>query len=359
MNTDSRQIEQAAAAWLARRDAGAWSRAEAAALDAWLAESTAHRIALLRLEAAWDECGRLKALGAGMPPGELPQRGRWSRAPFGLQSTPPCAAESTAAPVPRASARTRRASLRPAPRHGRAIVTAALVLFALAAFWGWRRFEHVEPVAYRTAVGRLQEIALADGSAATLSSDSAIAVALSRRERHVDLRQGEAYFDVAKDAARPFAVQAGNRRIVAVGTRFAVRRDGEEVRVVVSEGTVRLESSPGDGREQPVTLLPAGSSAVANSNGVMVRAGSIADAERALDWRRGHLVFLDTPLAVAAAEFNRYNTRPLVIGDAAAAQLRIGGSFRWSNTEVFANLLEQALPVRAEREADRIVLYSR
>jgi transmembrane sensor len=359
MSTDSRQIEHAAAAWLARRDAGDWSRAEAAALESWLAESTAHRIALLRLEAAWDESGRLKALGAGVPPGELPQRGRWSQAPFGLRSTTMRATDDVPTPILRVGVRARRASLRPPPRRGRTIVAAALVLFAIATFWGWHRFEHVEPIAYRTTIGSLQEIALADGSAATLSSDSAIDVALSRRERHIDLRQGEAYFDVAKDAARPFAVQAGNRRIVAVGTRFAVRRDGDEIRVVVSEGTVRLEASPGDGRDQPVTLLPAGSSAVANASGVMVRAGSIADAERALDWRRGHLVFLDTPLAVAVAEFNRYNTRPLVVGDAAAAQLRIGGSFRWSNAEVFANLVEQALPVRAEREADRIVLYSR
>lgn len=164
---------------------------------------------------------------------------------------------------------------------------------------------------------------------------------------------------MAKDRARPFAVQAGEHRIVAVGTRFAVRRDGDDVRVVVTEGTVRLESTSADGRDQPVTLLPAGSSALANAGGVLVRAGSATDAERALDWRRGYLVFLDTPLAVAVAEFNRYNTRPLVIGDATAAQLRIGGSFRWSNTEVFADLLEQAVPVRAEREAERIVLYSR
>lgn len=356
MSVDSRQIEQEAATWLARRDAGDWSSDDAAALDAWLSQGTAHRVALLRLEAAWNESGRLKALGAGVPQGELPQRGRWSHAPFGW---PPRASAETTLPTLRAGLRTRRASLRPAPRRASAFAMVALVLVAIASYWGWRRFEHVEPIAYRTTIGSLKEIALADGSAATLSSDSAIDVALSQRERHIDLRKGEAYFEVAKDAARPFAVQAGSRRIVAVGTRFSVRRDGDEVRVVVSEGTVRLESSPEDGRNQPVTLLPAGSSALANASGVLVRAGSAADAERALDWRRGHLVFLDTPLAVAVAEFNRYNTRPLVVGDAAAAQLRIGGSFRWSNAEVFANLLEQALPVRAVREADRIVLYSR
>jgi len=356
MSADSRQIEQEAAAWLARRDAGDFSPEDTAALDAWLTQRTAHRVALLRLEAAWNESGRLKALGAGVPAGELPQRGRWSSAPFGWQ---PTTTPSDEAELPTSAPRLRRASLRPAPRRFGTFAAAALVLIAVASYWGWRRFEHVEPLAYRTSIGTLQEIALADGSAATLSSDSAIDVALSRNERHIDLRKGEAYFDVAKDAARPFAVQAGNRRIVAVGTRFSVRRDGDEVRVVVSEGTVRLESSPDGGRNQPVTLLPAGSSALANASGVLVRAGSAADAERALDWRRGHLVFLDTPLAVAVAEFNRYNTHPLVIGDAAAAQLRIGGSFRWSNAEVFAHLIEQALPVRAEREGDRIVLYSR
>jgi transmembrane sensor len=164
---------------------------------------------------------------------------------------------------------------------------------------------------------------------------------------------------VAKDTARPFAVRAGEHRVVAVGTRFSVRRDGDDVRVVVTEGTVRLESDPVDGRSQPVSLLPAGSIALANRNGVLVRNGAVADAERQVDWRRGYVVFLDTPLATAAAEFNRYNTRPIVLADSAAAQLRIGGSFRWSNTDVFVNLLEQALPVQAEREADRIVLRSR
>jgi transmembrane sensor len=364
MSEGSRQIEHDAAAWLARRDGGDWSAADAKALDAWLAASMARKVAFLRLETAWLQSGRLKALGAGLAAGELPDRGRWTQNPFDLRATQ--APDETSEAATRngapeitsaiAGARTR------APRaEGRRAWFAAAV-FAVAAIsltWAWQRHEHVQPLAYRTAIGDLRSIALADGSAATLSSDSGIDVALSRRERHIDLTRGEAYFDVAKDAARPFAVQAGDNRIVAVGTRFAVRRDGDDVRVVVTEGTVRLESAPVDGRSQPVTLLPAGSTALANRGGVLVRAGSAIDAERALDWRRGYLVFLDTPLAVAVAEFNRYNTRPLVIGDATAAQLRVGGSFRWSNAEVFANLLEQALPVRAEREAERIVLYSR
>lgn len=349
----SNRIDHDAAAWLARRDAGALDDAGEAAFAAWLDADTAHRVAYLRIASAWAQADRLKVLGAGIAQGTLPERGRWSRGPFER----PVDAQTLAAP-PQASRRA--AEYRARQRRARVFTAAAAAAgLAVALFFGWQRYDTVAPASYRTSVGALKTIALADGSDATLSSDTAIDVALSRRERHIDLARGEAFFDVAKDPARPFAVAAGTRRIVAVGTRFSVRRDGDDVRVVVTEGTVRLESDPVDGNSQPVTLLPAGSVAIANRNGVLVRAGSIEDAEQFVDWRRGYLVFRDTPLAVAVAEFNRYNVRPIVIADSAAGTQRVGGSFRWSNADVFVNLVEQALPVRAEREAERIVVRSR
>jgi transmembrane sensor len=233
-----------------------------------------------------------------------------------------------------------------------------LVLLAGTVF-GWQWWGKVEQASYLTAVGDLRDVALSDGSHATLSSDSQIAVSLSRGERHVDLQRGEGYFQVAKDPGRPFAVAVGPRRVVAVGTRFAVRRSGDAVRVVVTEGVVRLESqADADGRAQPTTLLPAGSIAIADHNGVFVRTAAVAEAERLVDWRSGYLAFHDTSLAEAAGEFNRYNSRKIVMGDAAVGQLRVGGNFRWSNTDVFVRLLEQGFPVRVERHEDRVVLHS-
>ncbi|TMN19641.1 DUF4880 domain-containing protein, partial [Pseudoxanthomonas sp. X-1] len=75
MSTDSARIESRAAAWLARRDCGDWDTQAQDALEAWLAQATAHRIAFLRLEAAWEQSGRLAALGAGVAPGTVPPRG--------------------------------------------------------------------------------------------------------------------------------------------------------------------------------------------------------------------------------------------------------------------------------------------
>ena len=365
----SRQIEQAAADWLARRDSGDWSAQAQAQLDAWLAESTAHRVAFLRLSAAWSEGGRLKALAAGTEPGQMPERGAWTAPPFAARAEPAAGADDgdTDAAQPAAAGSPARADARvfaPRPRaprrYGARLAAAAAVgAVALSMFWGWSLYGKVEQASYRTAIGDLTTVPLADGSRATLSSDSRIEVALSRAQRRVELRQGEAFFDVAKDPGRPFAVEAGGRRVVAVGTHFSVRRDGGDLRVVVTEGTVRLESEPIDGHRQPTTLLPAGSIALAGPNGVLVRSVSVDEAERVVDWRNGYLVFRDTPLAAAAAEFNRYNARKLVIGDTAAGELRVGGNFRWSNAEVFVGLLEQAMPVRAERLHDRIVLHSR
>lgn len=338
--TDSRQIERTAAAWLARRDGEAWNGDDEARLQAWLAAETAHRVAFLRLAAAWDESARLKALAAGRAGDAPPPRAY--------------AGDTTGGSAARR---------RPAPtRGGRLAAAAMLAVVALGALGlhAWRVREVAHPVDYATAVGRLDSIRLSDGSEATLSSDSRIAVTMATAERRIDLLGGEAFFEVAKDHARPFVVDADGRRAIAVGTRFSVRRQGDALRVVVTEGVVRLESPARPGRTgaEPV-LLPAGSIAEATRDGISVHRGTLAAAERALEWRGGRLYFDDTPLSVAAEEFNRYNGRKLVMGDADVAALRIGGNFRWSNPDAFARLLQDGFGVRVEARGDLLVLHSR
>ena len=338
---DSRGIEQCAAAWLARREFNAWADDDEAALQAWLGAETAHRVAFLRLQAAWSESDRLRALAAGWRQPCPPPRGYW---------TTPAGDRIELAPrVP-----ARRARL---PR----IAAAAVLLIActLATGLGWRSYNRVDSAQYSTVLGATNTLPLADGSQATLASDSRIDVRLSRQQRHVALEQGEAFFSVAKDPKRPFVVAAGGHDVVAVGTRFSVRRDGPNLRVVVTEGTVRLESRANGRTARPAALLPAGSIALVRHDDVLVRSVSLDDAERLLDWRQGLLAFRDTTLAEAASEFNRYNARKLVIGDAEAGALRIGGSFRADNATGFVRLLEQGFPVHAEERGERIVLHSR
>jgi transmembrane sensor len=352
--TNSRQIEQIAATWLARRDAGDWGATEQAALDAWLATATTHRVAFLRLESAWREAGRLQALGAGLRSGELPPRGRWTQ-PQTIEHTDDIATPS----IRPATSYHRRSASASKWRRWPASMVAALLLLTLAAGIAWQRLAEVSTASYWTALGKLADVTLPDGSQATLSSDSRIQVAWSQHQRHVDLQQGEAFFSVAKNPSKPFVVAAGTRQVVAVGTRFAVRRDEGQLRVVVIEGVVRLEPVGTDGHSSSATLLPAGSVAQLNDSGLWVRSLPLGEAEQYLDWREGYVSFHNTPLAAAVNELNRYSSRKIVVADPAIGSLLLGGNFRWSNTDAFVRLLEAGFPIRAEQRGNRIVLHRR
>lgn len=338
-------IEHRAAEWLAQRDGGDWSDDDDQALQRWLAADAGHRVAFLRLEAAWMQGARLQALGAGWKASGPPPRGHW---------TPPISGRQDSTSIDHA----RPPAVRRVMRTWRALAAVgAIAVVAVAAGFGWRAYQRVDSFHFATPLGEVATRHLGDGSQATLASDSAFDMHLSRRERRVELHHGEVIFDVAKDAARPFVVDTGARQIVAVGTRFSVRRDAAEVRVVVTEGIVRLQSADG-ASDRPSSLLPAGSMARIGGDGELLRAMTVAEAEQLLEWQDGLLVFRNASLREAADEFNRYNARKIVVVDERVGALRIGGHFRWDNVEAFARLLERGFPVRAEIGNDRIVLRS-
>lgn len=351
-SASSRSIERAAAAWLARRDSGAWTPAAQSAFDAWLDASAAHRVAWLRLEAAWNETGRLKVLAAGSAHGDIPPRGQWARSPFFAAAAPGALDEAPVAAAPRRrNGRPRRWS-----RWRIAAGLAAMLVVAVVATLGWQRRHQVDRGAWSTALGALQVVHLADGSTATLGGDTTLRAALSRQQRNLYLTRGEAFFDVAHDRGRPFVVHADGYRVIAVGTRFDVLHDQDRLRVVVTRGLVRLQSTADPSR---VSELPPGSIALVDAGGVAVQHVPLEQAHEYLSWREGYVVFRDTPLAEALDAFNRYNADRIVIADASLDALRVGGRFKLDNGSGFLRLVQQAFPIRAETHGGRTLLYRR
>jgi transmembrane sensor len=330
---NSQPIEERAGAWLLKRESGDWSDVDQAQLTQWLEATALNRVAFLRLEAGWEEANRLKALGAGFPRGTVPSIDELI---------------GTAAPPSGISLSSQRSAAK-RPRRVPIWSVAATVLVAIGTLlftsgpWAGDR--------YATPIGGTTSVPLQDGSNVTLNTASRIRVQMSDTERRINLAQGEAFFEVVKDAARPFVVQAGNKRITAVGTKFSVRRDGDDVQVFVTEGVVRLE----DAGSEP-SRLSAGAVAHAVNEGITVENKAVPDVEEFLSWRSGYVVFKETALADAVAEFNRYNERKIVIADPAVAAMRLTGKFRATNYESFVRLLEDTFQIRARYTADRIVL---
>lgn len=333
---NSRQIEDMAAAWLARRDGGRWTAQDESELAAWLAESALNRVAFLRLEAGWERSVRLKALAAGAGNAKVAGVDEWRSSPFFDRP-----------PVPKA----RRHVWRRLPVR---IAMAATLLLALTT-----AIYLALPLArddYSTPIGGLALVPLQDGSKLTLSTASRVHVTLSDSERRVDLKAGEAFFEVAHDALRPFVVRAGDQRITAVGTQFSVRREGLDVRVVVTEGKVRIER---EAVENSASLLAAGAIARTEGGVVRVQKGTAAEAQELLSWRGGYLSFDETTLADAVAEFNRFSNRKIVIDDESIAAVRISGKFRSTNAGEFALLLNSGFGIQVRESGDTLRLAAR
>lgn len=352
MSTESTEhIERIASDWLARRDAGEWPAEAQRELDAWLGESMSHRVAYWRLERAWDSTRRLKALGAGIQSDRPPPPGQLNLSPF--FNRPPL--DGGAEAIPETPVVTRWYF-----GKGRAVAASVILAAATAcvAFW-WPASKH-----YETPIGATTSLPISDGSKVILNTASEIRVAITEKERRIELEHGEAFFDVAKDPKRPFVVVAGDKRVVAVGTQFSVRRDldkaSDSIQVVVTEGAVRVESVGGKGVENlSAKPLTAGTVALANRSGLMVQRKALSEAEEQLAWRNGMLVFRDATLADAAAQFNRYSERQIVIEDAETANLRIEGMFLATYVDAFVRLLEQGYPVDAELDKQKIIVRAR
>jgi transmembrane sensor len=298
-------IEARAAGWLLRQEEPDWTEADQRELDGWLSASAAHQAAFWRLEHGWRRADRLAARGAAQD-----------------------------LPAPRRMPMTRRF----------AALAASLVAIAGGATF-WLTYEPSRET-YTTRIGGHEVVPLPDGTRVELNTDTKLRSEITAERRAVWLDKGEAYFDVAHDAAHPFTIYAGKRRVTVLGTRFSVRRAGEQVRVTVVEGKVRLD--PLQPARPPVVLTP-GQVAIAKETSVLVTPKSVEAAATELSWRQGMLVFDDYTVARAAAEFNRYNRRKIVVTSAQAGAIPIGGTFEVENVDGFVELLEQGYGLKIEK----------
>lgn len=304
--SEAETIEEAAARWLAREDAAHWNAGMEREREDWLCADTRHRVAWLRLRAGWLEADALRGQDAVTPAARtaLPRFSMWR------------------------------------------IAAGVLLAVALGAWLVPLTDEQVQR--YATRIGENRVVALADGSRVTLNTGTRLR-AEKAQGRHVWLDGGEAYFDVAHDPTSPFVIEAGASRITVLGTRFTVRREDGQVRVLVAQGRVRV-SERGASVE-----LARNEEAVAQGGRIVRTAFDTAALDQRMAWREGRIVFDQTSLAAAAAEFNRYNERRLVV-TGPAAQIVVGGSFAPTNVDGFVRLLEQGFGLTSERRGKDIVI---
>ena len=161
------------------------------------------------------------------------------------------------------------------------------------------------PTTTSTHVGEQRLVVLNDGSRVRLNTDTKLNVRFGLHERRVVLAKGEAFFEAAHDATKPFIVEADGARVRAIGTKFDVRRAGQNVQVTLVEGRVRVGRAAAPNE---VTLLPNQQLSITPQR---ISAPAPVDGLQASDWTTGRLVFRGVPLASAIEEINRYTDRKI------------------------------------------------
>ena len=184
---------------------------------------------------------------------------------------------------------------------------------------------------------------LPDGSRVELAPRSQLEVDFTPEERTIEIGDGEAFFSVAHNRARPFVVHVGSLSVRAVGTAFDVRKAASRIAVTVSEGVVEVSGAgPGGsplrlsaGEQLTSSELPGGQPMVAP-----------ADLSRTLAWRQGRLEYLQEPLASVITDVNLYREHPVIISDESVGRILFSGTVFTAHTDVWVKALPLVFPVR-------------
>lgn len=304
----AKALREEASHWWVKLDSGELADADREAFEAWRAQSADHRAAFAEICAFWGELDALK-------PRFVPNR-------------------ATAGPRK--------------PARARWAVAASLLLALVVVPLLATRPE------YRSVIGEIRTIKLEDGSIVHLSSGSAFDTDFGPNRRHLELLEGEAWFEVAHDPSRPFVVRAGNGTATALGTVYDVKNMDGKVQVTVIESRVEVDyRSPGSPNRKIV--LAAGQQTTYTNDSAPSEVRS-ADLDAVSAWRRGRLVFENKPLGEIVTELGRYHRGLIVITDKALRARPVNGVFRTDDPAGVIAALENSLGLKITRFTDYLIL---
>ena len=162
-----------------------------------------------------------------------------------------------------------------------------------------------------TERGRMWSVTLSDGTKVWLNAESSLHYPLTftGNERLVEMT-GEAYFEVAHNAAMPFKVKVANQVVEVLGTHFNINAYTNEplVRTTLLEGLVRI--SKGNSKE----LIHPNEEAAVSNNGTNIRVNKV-DAQDAIAWKNGYFSFHNADLKTVMRQLSRWYDIEVVYGN--------------------------------------------
>lgn len=379
--TNTQKIKEEAAQWLLKLDEeSSLSEKDADLFKQWIATSEVHRETVIRMAKTWSD---MDVLAEVMAPQEASRRSKAAILRAWLL-TPVIAIVYLLEQLIKKSAWLLSSGF----KNSRAFAVVVVLSIVFAVVWQ-SNSPVVKPAnIYATAVGEHANYLLDDGTTLWINSNSRVAVEYSEKFRRIRLLQGEAYFDVKKDPARPFEVFAGSRLIRAIGTSFSVYRLEDRIEVLVSEGKVELaivdetlvitpddhiaHSDSSDDSEKQSQLANSSQAVTVTQKIGELEAGQrmsipavndvafqneehnvvqldVGEVSRKLSWLDGKLVFAGESLEEVVKEISRHTSIRIDVPDPVLRKMRIGGHFRTGETDALFHVLESGFGIQVKK----------
>jgi transmembrane sensor len=308
-----KDVAAEAAVWITRLHGGHRTPQMERECRAWQAHSASHRLAFERCTETWQDVAGLTLAGY--------------------------ASATAARELP--GSRTAGRSLR--WRSG--LVLAVVLVAGVLALRPWKAGD-----AYDTAVGEQRVVVLQDGTRLSMNTSTRIRVDFAKSQRTVKVERGEALFEVAKDASRPFVVQA------------ATGKAGDQaLAVTLVEGQVVVRSVAGGGHllEKPLVMVPGErlrlSRSDAEKSPATVTRVDRPQMDQVLAWKRGEARFDNVSLLEAVAEMNRYDRVPIIVSGK-VGERRVSGVVKTGDNASFAHAMANLHGLVVRDHGDRFEL---
>jgi ferric-dicitrate binding protein FerR (iron transport regulator) len=210
-----------------------------------------------------------------------------------------------------------------------------------------------------TGIEETRAVALEDGSRIVLDRRSRLRVAFTPAAREVELLDGQAHFEVAKDSHRPFRVRTGSAEVVAVGTMFDVATVPARTTVTLIEGRVNVRTISGTAQAEPKVeaLVPGQQLGIASDGQFLDK--RVVKIENVTAWQRGTIILDDMPLPDALAAMNRYSMTQIVVRGPALQSRRVSGVFRIGDVETETIALERYFNLRETSRSQGTIVLER
>ncbi|KGK00107.1 FecR family protein [Thalassotalea sp. ND16A] len=374
--TNTSKINQEAAEWiLLVEDTPRLSQKQIDELNVWVATSDVHKQCLTNMANSW---GEMDLLSSVMLPLGMKKQSKIALF-FANLFMPLIALFSFIMAITKRSF----VLFRPAYAFSLTIVC-ALTWFSIDSLQSSN-----PPLVFATTVGQQSSHTMADGSLLWLNSSTKVKVDYSEGHRRIHLITGEAHFEVAKDATRPFEVYTDNRLVTAIGTAFTVHKLKDSIEIIVTEGTVELAVINKDllivpeddgaitlansvNNPQLLNELRNLDEADGNTSGIKRALGKLTAGQRIsiptltdnlgdvveldanevtrhLSWKEGKLVFAGESLEEVIKEITRHTEVKIDIVDAQLKSLRIGGQFQVGETDTLFYVLESGFGIKVNK----------